>query len=73
MGIGSTLAIALWRRTDALFAALAGSGIGATFHVAAHILDGDLGGSVAATVGLALVAVLLLTGAAVRQAGGRSH
>lgn len=44
IGIGATLAFALWRRTDALFAALAGAGIGAGFHTAAHILDHDRGG-----------------------------
>ena len=63
VGIGATLAIALWRRTDAIFAALAGAGVGAAFHVAAHIRDHDLGGSVSDTVGLAVVAALLLIGA----------
>ena len=64
VGIGATLAIALWRRTDALFAALAGAGIGAAFHVVTHIRDRDLGGSDSNTVVLAIVAVLLLAGAA---------
>lgn len=64
VGIGATLAIALWRRTDAIFAALGGAGVGAAFHVAAHIRDHDLGGSVRDTMGLAVVAALLLIGAA---------
>lgn len=72
VGIGTTLAIALWRRTDAILAALAGAGIGAAFHVATHIRDHDLGGSVSDTVGLAVVAVLLLAGAAWRLASERS-
>src|SRR5687767_2124837 len=36
IGIGAMLAVALWRRTDAIFAALAGAGIGSAFHAAAH-------------------------------------
>ena len=72
VGIGATLAIALWRRTDAIFAALAGAGIGALFHVVAHIRDRDLGGSDSDTVVLAVVAVLLLTGAAWKLALGRT-
>ena len=65
------LAIALWRRTDAIFAALAGAGIGAAFHVVTHIRDRDLGGSDTNTVVLAIVAVLLLAGAAWRLASER--
>ena len=68
LGIGATLAIALWRRTDAIFAALAGSGIGAAFHVVTHIRDRDLGGSDSNTVVLAILAVLLLAGAAWKMA-----
>ncbi len=37
VGIGATLAVALWRRSDALLAALAGAGIGSAFHLVAHI------------------------------------
>ena len=72
VGIGATLALALWRRADAIFAALAGAGIGALFHVVAHIRDRDLGGSDSDTVVLAVVAVLLLTGAAWKLALGRT-
>lgn len=72
VGIGAALAIALWRGTDAIFATLAGAGIGAAFHVAAHIRDHDLGGSDSNTVVLAVVAVLLLAGAAWKLASGRT-
>ena len=72
VGIGATLAMALWRRTDAIFAALAGAGVGAGFHVATHIRDQDLGGSVSDTVGLAVVAVLLLVGAAWKLASDQA-
>lgn len=64
LGIGATLAIALWQRTDAIFAALAGAGIGAALHSAAHIRDSDLGGSDSDIFVQAAVAVLLLAGAA---------
>ncbi len=63
VGLGSALVLALWRRTDAIFVALAGAGIGAAFHAAGHIRDADLGGSDSATVVLAFVAVLLLASA----------
>jgi hypothetical protein len=64
VGIGATLALALWRRTDALFVALAGAGIGAAFHAASHVRDRDLGGSAGDTATLTVIAVLLLAGAA---------
>ena len=64
IGIGATLLLALWQRTDAIFTALGGAGIDATFHVLAHIGDRDLGGSDSDIVILAVVAVLLLAGAA---------
>ena len=47
-----------------IFTALGGAGIGATFHVLAHIGDRDPGGSDSDIVILAVVAVLLLAGAA---------
>ena len=72
VGIGATLAIALWRRTDAIFAALGGAGVGAAFHVAAHIRDHDLGGGVRDTMGLAVVAALPLIGAAWKLAPERT-
>jgi len=73
VGIGATLAIALWHRTDAIFAALGGAGVGAAFHVAAHIRDHDLGGRVSDTVRLGIVAALLLIGAAWKLAPERTE
>jgi hypothetical protein len=63
IGIAATLVLALWKRTDAIFVALGGAGIGAAAHVVAHIKDHDLGGSDSDTVALAVVAVLLILGA----------
>ncbi len=64
IGIGATLAAALWRRTDAIFAALAGAGAGAGFHSIAHIRDHGMGGADTDPYVQGLVAVLLLAGAA---------
>ncbi len=72
VGIGTTLAMALWRRTDAIFAALAGAGVGAAFHVANHIRDSELGGSDSDTIGLAIVAAVLLLGAAWKGSSDRA-
>lgn len=63
VGIGTTLAMALWRRTDAIFAALGGAGVGAAFHVANHIRDTEMGGTNIDTIGLAIIAAVLLLGA----------
>lgn len=72
VGIGTTLAMALWRRTDAIFAALGGAGVGAAFHVANHIRDRELGGRDSDTIGLAVIAALLLIGAAWKGAPDRA-
>ena len=72
IGIGAVLLIALWARADAIFTALAGSGIGAAFHVLAHLLDRDLGGSDSDIITLAVVAVLLLAGATWKLASSRT-
>ena len=64
IGIGATLAAALWKRHDAIFAALAGAGIGTAVHAGTHFADSDLGGKDSDTVVFVVVAVLLL-GAAV--------
>ncbi|MGI8925626.1 MAG: hypothetical protein ACR2HN_03130 [Tepidiformaceae bacterium] len=73
VGIGATLALALWRRTDALFVALAGAGIGSAFHAAAHFRDHDLeGASDGDAVTFTIIAVLLLAGAAWRLAPRRA-
>lgn len=68
VGIGATLAVALWRRSDALLAALAGAGIGSAFHLVAHIQDHDLGGKDTDVFVFAVVAALLLVGAGSRLA-----
>ncbi|MEO8510890.1 MAG: hypothetical protein ABI534_06560 [Chloroflexota bacterium] len=72
VGIGTTLAMALWRRTDAIFAALAGAGVGAAFHVANHIRDAELGGNGGDTIGLAIIAAVLLLGAAWKGSADRA-
>lgn len=56
LGLGGGLVFGLWWR-DALAAALAGSGVGATFHVAAHVIDRQQGGSLSDTLALAALAV----------------
>jgi hypothetical protein len=66
VGIGVALAVALWRRTDALLAAFAGAGAGSAFHTAAHFMDHDLGGKDSDVFVFGLVTVLLLAGTAVR-------
>lgn len=66
IGIGATLALALWRSSDALFAALGGAGVGSVFHAVAHLNDHDLGGSVSDPIVFGVVALLLLGGATMR-------
>ncbi len=72
VGIGAALAVALWRRTDAILAALAGAGIGAALHAAAHIRDHDLGGSDRDTTALVVVAVVLLVAVGWKLASQRT-
>lgn len=72
IGIGATLVAALWRRTDAIFAALAGAGIGSAFHTIAHFIDRDAGGMDSDPFVFGAVTVLLLGGAAWRVAGART-
>lgn len=72
VGIGTTLVMALWRRTDAIFAALAGAGVGAAFHVANHVRDSGLGGAESDTIGLAVLAALLLIGAVWKWSSNRA-
>jgi hypothetical protein len=64
VGLGLTLLLALFWRSDALLVALIGSGVAAALHVWAHIADEDQGGSSGDTIFLAILAVLLLAGAA---------
>ena len=66
VGIGATLAVALWRRSDALLAAFTGAGIGSAFHTVAHIQDGDLGGKDTDVFVFAALTILLLAGAGSR-------
>lgn len=66
VGIGVTLAAALWRRSDAIFAALAGAGAGSALHAIAHIRDNDLGGKVTDAFVFGLTAILFLAAAAWR-------
>jgi len=66
IGIGAALAAALWKRTDALFAALVGGAVGGVFHTAAHFIDHDLGGKDTDVFVFGLVTVLLGAGAVLR-------
>ena len=70
IGLGLTLLLALVRG-DALFVALAGVGGGAAVHAAAHWIDRDLGGKPADPWVMTALAVLLVTGAVLRQRGRR--
>ncbi len=66
IGIGATLAIALWRRADAIFAALAGAGIASAFHTVAHVADNDRGGQDSDPFVFGVLTVVLLAAAAWR-------
>jgi hypothetical protein len=71
IGIGAILALALWRRGDAIFAALGGAGVGSGFHTIAHVMDDDLGGMDSDPYVFGLFTVLLLAGAWWRWSGAR--
>lgn len=64
IGIGTTLALALWRRSDAIFVALGGAGVGAAFHAFAHFRDHDQGGADSDVYVFTALATLLLGAAA---------
>ncbi len=66
IGIGAALLAGVIRKGDGLFAALAGAGVGSAFHFVSHVQDHNLGGSDAATAFLGVIALLLLSGAAIR-------
>jgi hypothetical protein len=72
IGIGVALALAVWRRRDALLAAMGGGGAGSLFHTIAHFRDHDLGGNDSDLAVFGLVAVLLLAGAAWRLRESRT-
>ena len=68
IGIGASLLLALrWR--DATFVALSGAGVAAIAHVASHVIDRDLGGNDTDVPLFAIVAALVVVGAAVRWRG----
>lgn len=69
VGIGAALAAALWRRADALFAALAGATVGSIFHTVAHFIDHDLGGKDSDVFVFTAATVLLAAGAVVSFRG----
>jgi hypothetical protein len=69
LGLGGGLALGLWVR-DALAAVLGGSAVGGGFHVAAHVIDREQGGSLADTLGLAALAVAFVV-ATIAQARRR--
>ena len=66
IGIGVALASAIWRRNDALLAALLGAAVGSIFHTIAHFIDRDLGGKDSDVVVFSVITVVLLAGAALR-------
>jgi uncharacterized protein YjeT (DUF2065 family) len=73
IGLGLVLVLAAVTR-ESLLAALAGVGAGASFHLAAHVIDRDLGGD--PTVDLptfGVVAVVLLGAAVARALSAREH
>ena len=63
IGLGAVLVFAMIWPRDAILVALAGTGVAAAFHFAAHIEDDDLGGTTSQTFTLGLLALLLLGGA----------
>lgn len=63
VGIGTTLTAALWKRHDAIFAALAGAGIGTAVHAATHIADRGDGGKDSDLFFFGILAALLIAGA----------
>ena len=65
IGIGASLLVALrWR--DGAFVALAGAGVAAIMHVISHVIDRDLGGKDTDLPLFALIAALIVVGAAGR-------
>ena len=72
VGIGATLALALWKRSDAIFATLGGAGIGSAFHTFAHILDDDLGGMDSDPFVFGLLTLILLAAAVWKWTGSRA-
>ena len=67
LGLGAVLLLAVWLQ-DALLAALTGVGVGAVAHVAAHVIDRDLGGDPLVDIPTFSVIAILLIAAAVARA-----
>ncbi len=71
LGLGAVLLLAAWLR-DALLAALTGVAVGALAHLAAHVIDRDLGGDPAVDIpAFAVIAILLIAAAATRARAQR--
>ena len=68
IGVGAPILFAFIWRNDALLAALAGAGVGATFHFAAHVNDHDLGGRASDPVNLGILAAVIVAAAVARWA-----
>jgi uncharacterized membrane protein len=63
IGIGVALAAAIWRRSDAIFAALAGAAVGSAVHTVSHFIDHDLGGNDGDPIVFGVVTIALAVGA----------
>ena len=70
IGLGTILLLAI-ARTDALFVALAGAAVGATFHFLAHLFDRDLGGRSTDPILFGILAGLLIVAAYTRYRSPR--
>lgn len=66
LGLGGGLVFGLWWR-DALAAALGGSAVAGTFHIASHVLDRHQGGSLVDTVALSVLAVAFIVAAGAQR------
>jgi hypothetical protein len=72
IGVGAAIVFALIWRNDALLAALAGAGVGATFHFVSHVRDHGEGGRESDPYLLGLLAGVVVAAAVVRWAARRS-
>jgi peptidoglycan/LPS O-acetylase OafA/YrhL len=72
IGVGAGIVFALIWRNDALLAALAGAGVGATFHFISHVQDHGEGGREGDPYLLGLLAAVIVAAAVARWAARRS-
>lgn len=72
LGIGATLAAGL-RWKDGPLVALIGASVGAAAHAIAHVLDRDLGGRASDPYLLTVLAIVLISGAALRARAVQSR